>query len=794
MTLSDQPILARKHLLASAVSAVVGAAVFTFSGVAAAAPEIEEVTVTAQMRAESLKDVPMSVSAFTGDTIKNSNMSDFKDLFAMTPGISGETTDSYFDSVSVRGVNNNSFGSGSDPALGVFLDGVYQSRTGATPSMFDLERVEVVKGPQGTLFGRNTASGAISMTSRKPGETFGGEISVSTGQYGRADFEGAVDMPVSEDFAVRIAGMHQEQEGHVKNLAGGRKLGASEADAMRFTGVFTGFENTTVTLLAQYEDRMSDGTIYRALGTDGDYDEVYNDQQGTDQSEIGDAVLTVEHDFDSTTFTSITGYKTHDYTYVEDFDGTELPIDTFVRDQSGDFFSQEFRLTSNNSGPFNWVLGASYYQEDLDAYFAGVDAEDFICAGAMEVDYELDVDSSATCADLALAYPDEMDDAFWTGGDPWEYAPTAGMAIPGNVMIGDGMSVEESFTRGEYSGWGVFANTTFDLSDATSLGLGIRYTEDQKKYTVDSPWPDTWTGGWNYQAMFTDGPITGDNTWSNVSGRATLNHDFSESVTAYASVATGYKSGGFDYLTYRVTDPAFAEDEDTWLEDYEWTVDSSTAEPNNFNEEQVLSYELGVKARLLGNRLALNAAAFQYTYEDLQQAFFIGAAAVTRNVGESEGQGLEVDARWLITDNLDLYMGLAWLNTEFSGAPEELCDACDGNKMAFSPEFSSATVLTYTKDIGFGSMALTGEYTYTGEQFSDLENTDEVKLDSRGVVNLRASLTSPAETWTAGVYVENLTGEEFYHWGYAAADYNLPATQTDPSRGRVAGVSLDYRF
>ena len=789
MNLTDQPFEAKKHILASAI----GAVVFTVSGGIAAA-EIEEVTVTAQMRAESLKDVPMSVSAFTGDTIKNSNLTDFKDLFAMTPGISGETTDSFFDAVSVRGVNNNSFGSGSDPALGVFLDGVYQSRTGATPSMFDLDRVEVVKGPQGTLFGRNTASGAISMTTRKPGDTFGGELSVSGGQYGRLDFEGSVDLPVNEDFAVRIAGMHQEEDGHVKNLAGGRNLGASEADAMRFTGVYNGLADTTVTLMAQYEDRISDGTIYRALDTDAAYDEVYNDQQGTDQSTIGDAILTIEHQLGSTMLTSITGYKTHEYTYVEDFDGTAQAIDTFVRDQSGDFFSQEFRLTSDNAGPFNWVLGASYYQEELDAYFAGVDSEDFICAGAMEVDYELDVDSSATCADLALAFPDEMDDAFWTGGDPWEYAPTAGMAIPGGVMIGDGFSVEEAFTRGEYSGWGVFANTTFDLTDATSLGLGVRYTEDQKKYTVDSPWPDTWTGGWNYQAMFTEGPIAGDHTWSNVSGRATLNHDFSDSVTAYASVATGYKSGGFDYLTYRVTDPAFAEDQDAWLEEYEWTVDSSNAEPNRFDEEQVLAYELGVKARLLDNRLHVNAAAFQYTYEDLQQAFFIGAAAVTRNVGESEGQGLEVDARWLITDNLDLYMGLAWLNTEFTGAPEELCEECDGNEMAFSPEFSSSTALTYTVDSGMGQWAFTGEYNYTAEQFSDLENTDAVKLDSRGILNLRASLSSPADTWTAGLYVQNLTDEQYYHWGYAEADYNLPATKTDPSRGRVAGVSLDYRF
>ncbi|AOS98010.1 Pesticin receptor precursor [Microbulbifer aggregans] len=786
MPVNEKQLFTTKNTLASAVGAVVIAV-----STGATAAQIEEVTVTAQMRAESLKDVPMAVSAFTGDTVKNSNLSDFKDLFALTPGVSGETTDSYFDSVSVRGVNNNSFGSGSDPALGIFLDGVYQSRTGATPSMYDLERVEVVKGPQGTLFGRNTASGAISMVSRKPGDTMAGEVSVGAGQYGRTEIEGGLDMPLGDDLSVRFAGKHFQEDGHVENLAGGRDLGASELNAMRITTVYDGFDSTTVTLLAQYEDRISDGTIYRAFDNDagynypileGDYDQVYNDQIGKDEAEIADVILTVEHELASgSTLSSITGYKTHNYTYVEDFDGTAEHIDTYVRDQNGDFFSQEFRLTSNNSGPFNYVLGASYYEEEVNAYFAGIDNEDFICDGIYADEWEEGLDSFVTCDALPQ---DVLDEAFGFEGDPWEYAP-------GNL------SIEEADTVGEYSGWGVFANTTYDLTDSTTLGLGVRYTEDEKSYSVDSPWPDTWTGGWNYQAMYTNGPIVADNTWDNVSGRVTLTQVLSDELTAYASVATGYKSGGFDYLSYNITDPAYGTTEDSqyeWLDEQGYEVDSSNAEPSKFDEENVLSYELGLKARLLDNRLALNAAAFQYTYEDLQQAFFVGAAAITRNVGESQGQGLELDARWLLTDNLDLYLGMAWLDTEFTGAPAEFCDSCDGNQMAFSPEFSSAAVLTYSRTTGLGELSVSGEYTYTGEQWSDLENTDDVRLDARNVFNMRVALTAPSDSWTAGIYAENLTGEEYYHWGYAEALYNLPATKTDPSRGRVVGVNLDYRF
>ncbi|MEX2963554.1 TonB-dependent receptor [Microbulbifer sp. TYP-18] len=777
MPVKDLYLQSSRNLLASAIGGIVIAL-----STGASAAEIEEITVTAQMRAESLKDVPIAVSAFTGDMVKKSNLNDFKDLFALTPGISGETNDSFFDAVSVRGVNNNSFGSGSDPALGVFLDGVYQSRTGATPSLYDLERVEVVKGPQGTLFGRNTASGAISMVARKPGDTFAGDLSINAGEYNRANFEGGVDLPLGEDFAVRIAGIHRQEDGHIENLAGGRDLGASETDAVRITTVYQGFDSTSITLMAQYEDREGDGTIYRALDTDGDYDQVYNDAQGKDESEIGDVILTVEHDLASgTTLSSITGYKTHNYSYLEDFDGTSDPIDVYTRDQSGDFFSQEFRLTSNSSGPFNWVLGASYYQEDLDASFAGTDNEDFICDGIYAVEWEEGLDSFDTCASLPQ---DVLDEAFGLEGEAWQYAPGR-------------LSIEAADTRGEYSGWGVFANTTFDLTDATTLGLGIRYTEDRKKFSVDSPTPETFTSGWNYQALYTDGPISGDNTWSNVSGRATLTQVLSDAVTAYASVATGYKSGGFDYLTYHIIDPAYGTDEDSqaqWLEEQGYEVNAGNAEPNRFDEEQVLSYELGVKARLLDNRLALNAAAFHYTYDNLQQAFFVGAAAVTRNVGESQGQGLEMDARWLITDNLDLYLGLAWLDTEFSGAPQELCESCDGNEMALSPNFSSSAILTYSHMTDLGEVSVSTEYNYTGEQFSDLENTEEVRLDQRNIINLRVALTSADDSWTAGIYAENLTNEEYYHWGYAEADYNLPATKTDPSRGRVLGVNLDYRF
>ena len=749
---------------------------------------LEEVLVTAQFRQQSLQDIPLSVSAFSGEMIRDAGVTDFKDLIDLTPGIAGETVDSFFDAISVRGVSNNSFGSGSDPAIGVFLDGVYQSRTGATPTVYDMERVEIIKGPQGTLFGRNTASGAISLHSQKPGDSMAGYLSLELAEFDRTNIAGAVDLPLSQHFRLRVSALHKEENGHIENIAGGRDLGASELDALRIVTVFDGLENTTLTLLAQYEERRRDGTIYRALDTPGDYDQVANDQTGNDESEIADLIFTLEHDMEGMTLTAITGYKTHNFSYIEDFDGTAVTIDTFARDQEGDFFSQELRLTSNASSNLQWVLGASYYRETIDAEFSDNADEDYLCDGVFTDEGVIAetavIESCDALANIAGPIPalpgsgygstaEAMDDLFGTdnfGADPFSYTNSRTL-------------FEQSFTEGDFSGWGIYGTSDWSFSEQTVLTLGLRYTEDKKKFDVNSPVPDSFTATWNNIEIFTDGPIRDRNTWENLSGRIALTHDVTDGLTAYASYTTGYKAGGFDYL--RVT-----------TDSDDFVVDATNAVPARFAEESVQSFELGIKSRLLDGRLSLNAALFSYRYDDLQQAFFDGAggATITDNVGESEGQGLEVDLRWLITDRLDLYFGLSLLDTEFSGAPDDLCEDCDGNEMPLSPAYSGVLMLGYTIPSRIGSFTISGQYTFIDDQYSDVANDRSVAIDRYSVLDVRGSWTSSNEVWRAMVFVENLLDEEYYHWGYSEDLYNLPATQTDPSRPRTLGVRAEYIF
>src|SRR5210317_1811616 len=201
------------------IALVVGGA----PGVALAqAGELEEITVTATKRAESIMDVPLAITAMSGEFIREANLNDIKDLIQFTPGISGNSKDSFLDFVSVRGIRTIDFGNGGDPSVSLYKNGLYQGRTGsAVSSLYDIDSAEVLRGPQGFLFGRNSVSGAMNIITAKPNvDQTEGYAELDVGERGIAVFEGAVNIPMSDTFAVRLAGYHAEEDGCVENLAG----------------------------------------------------------------------------------------------------------------------------------------------------------------------------------------------------------------------------------------------------------------------------------------------------------------------------------------------------------------------------------------------------------------------------------------------------------------------------------------------------------------------------------------------------------------------------------------------
>lgn len=335
---------------------------------------LEEVIVTAQKRAESLQEVPIAMTAFSGDFIQEAKLTDLKKLVAYTPGLAGQSTDSFLDSISVRGISTNAFGIGGDSSIGVYKDGVYYGRNGAAvTSFFDVERVEVLKGPQGLLFGRNAASGAVHTITEKPKlDDVEGYIRLGAGERGRQQAEFAYNQPLGEGWAARVSGMHSEEDGFVENLFNGDDLGEHDRDAVRLS-IKNESDWGDVTLTAEHEDRKQYGSIY--IGQDangesftGDDRKTSLDFQGKDDARVTGISLTANVELnEKMTLTSISGYNKHDWTYQEDWDGTPVGIAGYVQEQAGEYYSQELRLNVEASEDLQWYAGVSVYEEDVSA-------------------------------------------------------------------------------------------------------------------------------------------------------------------------------------------------------------------------------------------------------------------------------------------------------------------------------------------------------------------------------------------------------------------------------------------
>ncbi|MDZ7645652.1 MAG: TonB-dependent receptor plug domain-containing protein [Woeseiaceae bacterium] len=230
---------------------------------------LEEITVTATKRAESVMDVPLAITAMSGQAIRDINLNDVKDLISFTPGITGNSKDSFLDFVSVRGIRTIDFGNGGDPSVSLYKNGLYQGRTGsAVSSLYDIQRSEVLRGPQGFLFGRNSVSGAMNIITNKPDLSSGtdGYVELDAGERGVFVFEGAVNVPTSENFGFRLAGYHSEEDGYVDNIAGGPDLIAHDKQALRLSARYQA-DRLLADFFMEYEDRDQTGTVYRATGT-----------------------------------------------------------------------------------------------------------------------------------------------------------------------------------------------------------------------------------------------------------------------------------------------------------------------------------------------------------------------------------------------------------------------------------------------------------------------------------------------------------------------------------------------
>ncbi|WP_121115381.1 TonB-dependent receptor [Croceibacterium ferulae] len=737
----------------------------------AATPAGEEIVVSAQRRTETLISTPLAISVLQGAEIERRNLDDIKDIVTFTPGFSGNSDDSYIDGLAVRGIASNDYGIGGDSSIGIFKDGVYQGRTGsAVTTLFDIERAEALRGPQGFLFGRNAISGAISILTNKP--RIGGHdayVYLTGGDIDRLEAQGAVNVPLADKIAARVAFYATTYDGWVDNvftqdlddaLMGGSKLALRPS--LRFED-----GPLQITLTGEYERRQLDGTPYRASNDDREVLDAINDAMGNDlviggtrrvvdsdlvdprdDGTIGGTNLQADLDLSFATLTAISAYRHHRFYYSEDYDGTPLLLGNYTQRQHGTYASQDVRLVSPGSDRLTWSAGVSAYRETVRARFTNEADEEIVCrAGYAYTDCE------------------EMTQDLY--GRTYSPAP-------------DGVLVDVNDARSTSSGLSAYGDLNYWLLSRLQLGAGLRYTWDRKRFALDVLPSDSSLGNvWTF-SYYTDGFIEAEKAWDGLTPRFYLRFEAARNINLYASVTRGHKAGGFGSFTVAAPAP---------VDDYGEVPDGTR--PNSFAPETIWSKEIGLKASLFDRALDLDVTAFHYAYRNLQTVFFDTETRTQQiiNVGRVRGYGAEAIATLRPSRYFDLSGNITYTHTAKSGDRECAESDCGG---LLHPIWATSGVATARYPFAEAEAFLSAEWSHEGRRRESFDWRGITRRPRYTEVNLRLGYSSD-QGWQALVYVENLFDRRYIRGVENGGDLT-PATVWGVSQPRSLGVSLRWQL
>ena len=713
------------------------------------AQTIEEVVVTATRRAESLQDVPISISAVEAEDIVATGSVDLRDISTQVPNfVFAETVNQGLSFISIRGINSRTEPAdiGFDSSVGVYVDGVFHSRQfNANANMGDIERVEVLRGPQGTLFGRNTISGAINITSKKPttGEFFG-NLSVDAGNRNMIHARGSLNVPMIEDtLAMKLFAESYEIDGFAENITTGNdKLGGKEKYSVRFQVRYTPGDRTNVDLtVSAYESEADDYFFEHIDGpaSDGREYTTLNDTENTSKIELFNTSVGIEHEFENGyTLISTTAFLDDELTFDADVENTPNPVVGIASFVATEQFSQELRIASPDDRNYDFVAGF-YYDDEKGS------ENDVISLGV---------------------------------GFPFPPVQNSSIARGGNTL--------------DRESWAAFIHANFDLNEQITLFGGVRYTDETKKQqTRPSTCANFFTCiilGNPALTETTDAPVDVKlEEWTWTTG---IRYQVNQDVMIYGSVGTGVKSGAFNNTPDPVADFA----------------------ANNLvtDHEKVTSYELGLKSSWLANRLNLNFALFRMDYDDLQVRLGCvncGPGGLPlrflSNAGTAEGEGFELELIALPTDSLRFTAGIGYMDTVY----DELQDVEDqrrggffdagGNTLPLAPEWTVNVSAQHTAQLMGGSLTSRLDLSHVDDRFSDgsFHNHPDDVLPAQTLLGARVTYRPASESWSVSLWAKNLTdddsevyrafGTAFLPFGTNRAQYQQPRTY-----GVTAGLSF----
>ncbi|MEH6548635.1 MAG: TonB-dependent receptor [Pseudomonadales bacterium] len=801
---------------------------------------LEEVIVTANKRETALMKTGISITAFTADHLKEYGIDNLEDLTAATPNLQVTGT----DRITIRGVGIDLVTLGIDPGVGTYADGFYLSGVGPyrANNFYDLERIEVLRGPQGTLYGRNTAGGAVNLVSKKPQSEFEGEVNVEVGNEGYTVAQGMLNIPMGDKFALRGSLSKIDRDGLQTNDVGPdvdaidnksydttlradwtdswrtdfRAFGYNRAGAPTSGYMTEAYDTTTwffpsaVTVNPQFGWDQANPAVNdksaTSLDVENSQDEKHNNFLLTNINDVGDVEIKY-----------IGGYSKSEQDKTRDLDFSSATASSVVEHETYDIerTSHELTFTSDFDSKLNFVGGLYYFKSDEKAYFDYANATDPI--------YSTDMTWATDLVTLALALP-----------TPFPYFPGQryGIAtLPGALMglyyfgdpefkpyddfVGDPQNrnfwVDIELETESYAAYG---QLDYDLSDKWNFTLGLRYSYDEKTGYENST---AFVGATeDYDAAFyypvggtPEEPIYGlvilesethkmagnsigyplhnsdiasDNEdWDNLSGLLRAEYSLDDSGFIYGSISTGYRAGGFN-----LGQPAEGID--------------------GFDPEEIISYELGYKGTLVDNTLNFDVAAFFYDYSDMQvnQQFFKDGVIGNEinNAGSAEVKGIEMQVAWLLSDQLTLSGNYAYTDAEYTdfvtintSAGETEPENLAGNKLNRSPENTFSAAINYWIPLGdAGNLSLTASYSWMDEQYTDAFNDERGLVESWDRADARATWTSASESLAITGYIKNIADDRYTVdavVGGASGGFQRVERLADP---RMYGVRVTYKF
>ncbi|MEH6789147.1 TonB-dependent receptor [Parasphingorhabdus sp.] len=728
------------------------------------------IIVTANRREQSIQDAPLSITAFGGDELASRSISSIEQVGAIAPGVQiatyqGDT------SIFIRGIGTPTIIAGSDSSTATYVDGVYISRPAAIgPLFFDIDRIEVLRGPQGTLYGRNATGGAVNIVASRPTDSLSGNLQLTAGNYDRYRVAGALSGPLGESVRARLAFQWEDRDGYATVTRPDNstdKVEDKEDVSIRLTVEADLSPDAMITLTGDYyrADDKANAYFYASAGYADEIPGWYGTREGSqtfpyfamknsgrvsapasrdifadvpyfNKVENWGLGATLDWDVADHVLKIIGSYRDTNPASQNEFDLSDAYVNYVGREEDHWQWSGEVQLSSPTDKAFSWIAGAYYFEERniIDNDIFGNFWEPILIQGFMDLQ-------------------------------------ATGVLPPFPVMFPDSDQCCELHLSGEQEtkAWAAYLDTQWDMSDQITVRLGGRYSEERRDgrqnfdlvmlpniriapNTIffpnaisddrDAAQPDPFG--------FIIAPVNGPTTFRAFTPKLGIDFKPSDDVLLYASVQRGFKSGGYN-------------------------IGSSQRDP--FEPEKIWSYEIGLRSELLDRALLLNASAFWYDYTNLQAQDSVGNQPIIRNVGKARARGFEVETVARPTDFVRLEGALTYVDAQFTEGqlteplrpapltqpPGSLLRDLDGLRLPRAPSWKFSLAGQVEQPVGdAGRVTARAEYHWQSKIYFTVFNIDAASQDSYGLLRASLSFTSADDRWSVRLFGDNLTGETYF--------------------------------